>query len=94
LAEPIKVRILDHEYLIKSDENSEEASRIAEYVNQTIQEIGDKNSKGLSEKRTVILAALNIASDYFQVLKERDNLLTNIHQRSKALIYNIDSLMG
>lgn len=93
MAKPIKVRIRDQEYLIKSDEDREEVYRIAEYVNERIDEIDD-NSEGLSEKKTVILAALNIASDYFQVLKERDDLLNSIHQRSKTLIYNIDSLMG
>lgn len=91
---PVKVRIFDNEYLIKSEEEDiEEVYKVAEYVNQKIQEIIE-NSEGLSEKKTAILAALHIASDYFQLLKERDDLLANIHQRSKALIYSIDSLMG
>jgi cell division protein ZapA (FtsZ GTPase activity inhibitor) len=94
LEKPVKVRILDNEYLIKSeDEDIEEVYKIAEYVNEKVNEI-IQNSEGLSEKKTAILAALHIASDYFQLLKERDDLLANIHQRSKALIYSIDSLMS
>lgn len=94
LHKPVKVRILDNEYLVKSeDEDMEEVHKIAEYVNEKIQETIER-SEGLSEKKTVILAALHIASDYFQLLKERDDLLANIHQRSKALIYSIDSLKG
>ena len=90
---PIKVKILDHEYLIKSEEDEDLVSKIAEYVNEKIEEVNE-NSEGLSEKKMAILAALNIASEYFQTKKERDDLLANVRQRSKALIYNIDSLMS
>jgi len=94
LEKPVKVKILDNEYLIKSDEEDiEKVYRVAEYVNKKIKEIND-SSEGLSEKKTAILTALNIAGDYFQALKERDDLLLNIRERSEALIYNIDSLMG
>jgi len=93
LAKPLKVRILDHEYLIKSEEDLDQVFKIAEYVNEKIKEVNDK-SGGLSEKKTAILAALNIASEYFQVMKERDDLLAHIRQRSKVLIGNIDSFMG
>ncbi len=88
---PVKVKILDNEYLIKSEEDIEKVNEIAEYVNNKAREIND-NTEGLSEKKTIILTALNIASDYFQALKERDALLTSIRQRSEALICNIDSL--
>ncbi|MFC1868621.1 cell division protein ZapA [Thermodesulfobacteriota bacterium] len=94
MEKPVKVIILDNEYLIKSEEEDiEKVYKIAEYVNEKAKEINDK-SGGLSEKKTVILAALNIASDYFQVLKERDDMSANINQRSKTLIHNIDSLMS
>ena len=94
MEKPVKVKILDNEYLIKSDEEDiEKVYRVAEYVNKKIKEIND-SSEGLSEKKTAILTALNIAGDYFQALKERDDLLVNIRERSEALIYNIDSLMG
>ena len=92
MTQPIKVRILDHEYLIKSDEDVEQVFKIAQYVNEKLKEINDTN-KGLSAKKTAILAALNIASEYFQSQKERDDLLTEIRQRAETLIYNIDSVI-
>jgi cell division protein ZapA len=92
LTQPIKVRILDHEYLIKSDEDVEQVFKIAQYVTEKLKEVNDTN-KGLSVKKTAILTALNIASEYFQIQKERDDLLTEIRQRAKTLIYNIDSVM-
>ena len=93
MVKTIKIKILDNEYVIKSEEDIDRAHKIAEYVNEKVKEINN-NSEGLSEKRTVILAALDIASEYFELLKERDDLLANISKRSKILIHNIDTLMG
>ena len=93
MVQPIKVRILDHEYLVKSDEDEEQVHRIADYVNDKLIEAKD-HTKGLSEKKTAILAALNIASEYFQLLKEQDDLLVRFRQRTESLIQNIDSVMG
>lgn len=89
---PVRVRIRDHEYLIRSDENEEHILRIAEYVNGKLKEVEDV-SEGLPERKTAILAALNIASDYFQVLKERDQMLAAIREQTEALIDHIDSAM-
>ena len=91
--QPIRVRIRDYEYLIKGEENEEQVYRIAEYVNDKLKEI-EEETRGLTEKKAAILAALNIASDYFQLLKERDEMLSNIRKKTETLIYNIDSAMG
>jgi len=93
LVKTVKVRVFDHEYVVKSGDDDEQALRIAEYVNEKLGEIKDNNME-LSEKKIVILAALNIASEYFQLLNERDELLARLQQRTEALIYNIDSVMG
>ena len=68
MKEPVKVKILDTEYLIRSDESREEVQRIAAFVNEKFQEISESRV-GLSEKMTAILAAFHIASDYFQLAK-------------------------
>lgn len=87
----VKLRIRDHEYLVKSDGNEEEILLLAEYVNARIQEA---SGEGLSEKKTAVLAALHIASDYFQALKERDEALARTRKQAEALIRQIDSAMA
>ena len=87
----IKVKIYDQEYIVQSDESEEQLNRIAAYVNDKLKEIQD-NTKGLSEKKMAILVALNIASEYFQAIKERDELSTNIRQKTEALISNIEAV--
>ncbi len=93
MVQPIKVRILDHDYLIKSNGDEEQVQRIAKYVNKKLKEVQNR-TEGLSEKKMAILAALNIASDYFQLLKEQDDLLARLRQRTESLIHNIDSVMS
>ena len=88
---PVRVRILDHEYLIKSDEDDEYVHNIARFVNDKFREIKE-NMEGLSDKRTAILAAFDIASDYFQLLKERDDLAKEVQRRARSLNLQIDSV--
>jgi len=91
LEKPIKVKIFNHEYLIKSDEDEQQVQNIAKFLNDRFREIRE-DTKDLSEGKTAILAAFHIASDYFHVLKERDDLVRDIQNRARSLNYQIDSI--
>jgi len=91
LEKPIRIKLLDHEYLIRSDENEEWVKNIAQYIRDKFGEISE-DTEGLSETKTAILAAFDIASDYFQLLKARDKLVENIERRAQALNSHIDSI--
>ncbi len=93
LMEPVKVRIRNAEYLVQSEDNEEQVQRIADYVNDKLKEI-EEGAEGLSEKRTAILAALDIAGDYFQILKDKEDMLASLRQRTQSLIRSIDSVLG
>lgn len=92
MGQPVKVVILDQEYLIKSDENPEEVYKIAAFVNEKLDEVRG-NSGGLSDKKIAILTALTIASEYFQLLNEREKLSTDIHQRMQKIMIEIDDVI-
>ena len=89
----VTVRILDHEYLLKSEEDEEQVRKIVEYVNGKLKAI-QESSEGISERKAAILAAFHIASDYFQLLNEREGTRESIRRRAKALMYDIDSVMS
>jgi len=91
--EPVKVRIRNAEYLVQGEDNEQQVQRIADYVNDKLKEI-EEGTEGLSEKRAAILAALDIAGDYFQILREREDLLSMLRQRTQSLIRSIDSVIG
>ena len=89
MKKPIRVRILDHEYLIKGDEDEVQVERIARFVNEKFKEVRE-STEGLSERKTAILVAFDIASDYLQIMKERDSLLEEVQHRAKMLNDQID----
>ena len=89
----LKIKILDNEYTLKSDEDVEQVYRIAEYVNDKLKEVKE-NTEGLSDNKTAILVALNIASDYFQLKKEREEELGHIRRKTETLIQNIEAAGG
>jgi cell division protein ZapA len=91
--EPVKVRIRNAEYLVQGEDSEEQVQRIADFVNDKLKEI-EEGAEGLSEKRTAILAALDIAGDYFQVLKEKESLLSTLRKRTQSMIRSIDSVLG
>jgi cell division protein ZapA len=92
LEQPVRVRILDQEYLVRSDEGENQVQRVAEFVNERFKEIRE-NTQGLSETKTAILAAFHIASEYFQALKDRDDLAKDVQERARAMNLQIDSII-
>ena len=91
--QPVRVTILDRDYLVRSPDSAEDVKKIAEYVNQVASEIRE-NTEGLSERKAAILTAMHIAGEYFQALKGLDDNNAQARQRIKAMIYDIDAAMG
>ncbi len=86
------MRIGEHEYLIKSDGNAAEVLKIADYVNTKIKE-AEGSAEGLSERKTAVLAAMQIAGEFFQILKERDEMVAKMRRQTQSIIEHIDSVM-
>lgn len=91
MKKPIRIRILDHEYLLRSDEDEERVREIAEFVNAKLGEIR-RSGADLSEGKAAILAAFYVASDYFQAVRERDKLMMYVEDRIRSLNEHIDAL--
>ncbi len=91
MEKPIRIRILDHEYLLRSDEDESFVQKIAQFVNHKLDEIRS-SAENLTESKAAILAAFYIASDYFQLRKERDEVLKKFDERVRSLNFQIDSV--
>ena len=89
----VKIKIKDREYAIKSPDDKEQILKVAAYVDKKLKEISDFK-KELSEDRTAILAALDIAGDYFQLIKEKEDLLAEISNRSQSLIKTLNMVIN
>ena len=89
----VRVEILGREYTVKSDEGEERVRKIAEYVNEKIKKISE-SAKTLSTLNVAILAALDIANEYFETLEGHGDLsrrVEKIEMKSGRLIEIINS---
>lgn len=86
----VEVSILGHEYTVKTDADAEYIQEIASYVDQKMSEIV-RNTKTVSTLNVAILAALNIADDFFKERDKREDLLTQVENRSKEIVEAIDT---
>jgi cell division protein ZapA len=88
----VRVEILGREYVVKSEEGEERVKRISAHVNQKIKEISEA-TPAVSALNAAILAALNIANDYFQILEEKRNYGKDVDIKTERLIAMIDDRM-
>jgi cell division protein ZapA len=89
----VRVEILGREYMVKSDEGEERVKKIAEYVNQKVKEISE-STQTVSTLNAAILAALNIANDYFQILEEKKIYREDLDSKTERLIARINHRMN
>ena len=87
--EKITIRIKDTEYAIRGSDDRDQIVKAAEYVDKKLREINEFKQE-LSEDKKAILTALDIAGDYFQLVKEKEVLLAEINNRSNRLLQRLD----
>ena len=90
LKSQVRVEILGREYILRTDEDEERVKIISEYINQKIKEVSE-NLKNISTLNIAILAALNIANDYFEAIKRRDTFKGMVEAKSNHIIELINA---
>jgi len=93
MSDVIKIKIKDKEYAIQSSDSGELLLKVVAYVNKKLKEISN-TKKDLPDDKTAILAALDIAGDYFQLRKEREDLLAEINDRSQRLMQGLNMVLN
>lgn len=93
MLDTVTIRIRNREFSIKGPDAKEHVIKAAEYVDRKLKEIDEAN-KGLSDDRVAVLAALDIAGDFFQLVREKEDLLGEINGRSKRLIKSLTTVLG
>jgi cell division protein ZapA len=90
--ETVTIKIRDREYTIRGADDKERILKVAAYVDQKLKEISG-SSKGLNDEKAAILAALDIAGDYLQLIKEKEDLLREINNRSQKMILSVNTVL-
>ena len=86
----IKISILGKEYSIKSDLERSYLNQIGEHLNQKVEQVL-KTTKTVATLNVLVLAAMDIANDYFKVRNLNEELTGMVEDKSGNLIDYIDS---
>ena len=88
----ISIRLFNQTYRFKADTEAAEANRIAGYVVEEIEK-AQASAEVPSRLDSVILAALNIANDYFELKRGHRAVVQDVSRRCGLLIDYIDDNM-
>ena len=71
----VKVKIYGQEYVIAGEKTKEEIIQVAAHVDMKMQEVTEAaKAAGVVPSNIAVLSAVNIASEYFQMLEEMEEL--------------------
>src|SRR5262245_8279721 len=89
------VRILGHEYRIRSSESEEFVQEVAEYVDGVMKSISSHMSSG-TPATVAVLAALNIAEELFRERRDGRNGHdgSDVDKRMHAIMARLDEING
>ncbi|MCK5688615.1 cell division protein ZapA [Myxococcota bacterium] len=85
----VEVTILGQHLSLRADDDPERIQRIAAYINRKVDELSSKGP--VSSQKLAVLAALNIADDYFRILDEAKEFKHQVATKSRAMLLEIDS---
>ena len=84
----ISINVLGKEYSIKSDVDADSLNELAGYLNGKVDEI-IKTTKTVSTHNVLILVAMSIANDYFDVKEKNESLVAMVESKSEHLASRI-----
>ncbi|MCH8819443.1 MAG: cell division protein ZapA [Acidobacteria bacterium] len=87
------VKIYQQTYQVRSGDDPEYIKRLAQYVDETMTEVFESTSS-VDSIKVAVLAALNIADDYFSTQDELNRLEEAVSEKSEKLITLLDPLTG
>ncbi len=80
----VDVEIFGKVYTVRGEKDTEYVRRVAEYVDRKMREISQVTDT-VSTSRIAILAALNIADEYFALRDETDELESRMQNLSRKI---------
>ena len=85
----VEIKVFGHVYTVKTDAQEDHIQKVAQYVNEKMDEV-TKNTKSVSSLNVAILTALNIADDLITEKAKRLALLEEVERKSKVLVEKIN----
>ncbi len=88
-----EVTLLNQKFNLKSDSNEKYVQRVADYVNKKLFDIQER-TKSVSSLNVALLAALNIADDFFKIKSIEREKVNVAKDKVKEAINSIDRCLS
>ena len=85
----VTIEIFGNPFTFKADKNIANAEKVADYLAREVARVErqvSEESMTISKRAILILAALNIANEYFEIKENHADLLENIEQKTSGLL--------
>ena len=89
----VEIKVFGQTYTVKTDEEEVYIQRVAQYVNEKMEEVL-KKTRSVSTMNVAILTALNIADDLLRERDKREALVKEVEVKSRNLVEKIEMKMG
>lgn len=89
----IRVSIYDQEYNMRGDLDPEYIQRLAQFVDERMRSIAAR-TRTVDSLRTAVLAALNIADEYHQMLARHEADARQVDEKVEACNQVLDRLLA
>ena len=88
-----EVTLLNQKFQLKSESDDKYVQRVADYVNKKLFDIQEK-TKSVSSLNVALLAALNIADDFFKIKGGEKEKVVQARGKVKEILGLIDRQLG
>ena len=89
----VTVEILGQPFTFKTDSDIAEAREMADFVAKSVHKAANQfadKPQPADNRSVLVLAALNIANEYFDLKKQYQQTLSDLGRRSEKLLYALD----
>ncbi|MBI5508829.1 MAG: cell division protein ZapA [Deltaproteobacteria bacterium] len=84
----VEVQILGQRMVLKANDDSRHVERLASYVKRKVDEVAAHGP--ISSTKLALLAALNIADDYFRTMDEAREFKRQVATKSRAMLVELE----
>ena len=94
LEQLVTIELFGNPFTFKAETDAAKAKEVAEFLVQEVKKAEvqlSSKSSNITKRIILILAALNIANQYFELRQNHNDLLQNISERSASLIGKMET---
>ena len=91
----ITIEIFGHPFTFKADQDISKAKEVAAYLEEEVGKVERQmsvESVSINKRAILILAALNIANEYFELKENQSVLLEMMAQKTTGLLDSLDTV--